>query len=238
MGSCGGDRGSKAAAGTEGAAREARSADFSLASPSGLQAIRSGAEITGVVLAQAVWSNPDIQVCWETMDPADADGRRWTQQAVEDSWESASRADFVGWGACGSNSPGVHIQIADEVAQTEVLGSLLDGMRNGMRLNFRMNNWNRGCRAASGLEACVRIVAIHEFGHALGLAHEQNRPETREVAGDDCARRASGTVGDRPLTPWDPESVMNYCNRVSGNGGRLSVRDISSVQQLYGLPIR
>jgi hypothetical protein len=48
----------------------------------------------------------------------------------------------------------------------------------------------------------------------------------------------TGTTGEDlvMLTPYDPESVMNYCNPVYNNDGRLSLRDIQSVQLKYGVP--
>lgn len=202
----------------------------------GMEEIEAAAKTLGVVQRAAVWDNPTIPVCWESMAPAQAQGRRWTQEAIEGSWESASRVDFTGWGRCAAGARGVRIEVADAGAHTLGLGKRLDGVRNGMRLNFTMDSWNRTCRENSGLEACIRLVGIHEFGHALAFAHEQNRPETAEVAGDDCARRAQGTTGDWPLTPWDRSSVMNYCNPVYGNNGRLSAGDITAVQTVYGLP--
>jgi len=36
------------------------------------------------------------------------------------------------------------------------------------------------------------------------------------------------------LTPWDPHSVMNYCNTVYNNNGMLSQGDVSAVTEVYG----
>jgi hypothetical protein len=44
-----------------------------------------------------------------------------------------------------------------------------------------------------------------------------------------------GTSGDNTmLTPYDPNSVMNYCNKKYNNDGELSDLDKQAVEQLYG----
>ncbi len=190
----------------------------------------------GWVRMSTVWQNPVIPVCWE-LTPADqARERAWVQDAVENSWDANSRVDFTGWGLCERHTPnsqGIRISVVDTGAQTSGLGNVISGDRNGMHLNFRYSSWNNWCAKTEALrESCLRSNAVHEFGHALSFAHEHNRHDRP----DSCTDRRQGSDGDVILTPWDPNSVMNYCNEGRMRaGGALSAGDISSVQQVYGV---
>jgi hypothetical protein len=100
-----------------------------------------------------------------------------------------------------------------------------------MVLNFTFNNWSTSCQ--SSREFCIRAIANHEFGHALGLAHEQNRPDTPSS----CTDAPQGTNGDFLIGAWDLRSIMNYCNPNWNGNGNLSATDILAVRQLYGAPL-
>ncbi len=184
----------------------------------------------GVIVRQSKWQQSEIPVCWENPNGDNGAYRLIVRRATEETWGKHSALSFTGWSACTEESDGIRIKVEDSGPHVKAVGRYLDAMPNGMVLNFKFRNWSPTCQSKS--EFCVYAVAVHEFGHAIGFTHEQNRDD----APQECRDEAQGTNGDFKVTKYDPFSIMNYCNAAWNGDGRLSKLDIYSVETIYGRP--
>ncbi|MEP7125205.1 MAG: RICIN domain-containing protein [Byssovorax sp.] len=176
--------------------------------------------------SSTLWKSKDIPVCWENAGDNDAQ-RWWVQDQITKTWDAVSSVNFTGWGKCQNGSSGIRINIDDSGPHTKGLGNQIDGVAAGMVLNFTFNNWSPACHGQE--EFCIRSIAAHEFGHALGFAHEQNR---KDKPGN-CSAESQGGDGDLVVGSWDLDSVMNYCNPAYNGNGNLSQTDIDGVRIAY-----
>jgi hypothetical protein len=179
-----------------------------------------------------------ISVCWET---AAGTADKALVQAGAKVWSDAEpNLQFTGWQDCvNGDNKSIRIIVEDvgpkQGPHTKALGRNLAGYPHGMSLDFTFANWSPYCAQAipkmtaeEHREFCVQAVAAHEFGHALGFTHEQNRADSP------CTTMDQGPDPDTFVTVYDPNSIMNYCNPKWNGDGKLSNFDVQAVQKLYG----
>jgi hypothetical protein len=181
-------------------------------------------------LAQA-WPNGMVSVCFES-----GTGHPALQQKIpgilKASWGTAANLSFVGFGVCSGTSNQVRVSFST----VQNFRGATDNLGYGQRtISLIFDDTSPFTH--------FTYEVIHEFGHALGFAHEMKRPDNWRngtalqcppVPGDE-SQYALATGGINLTSTYDAASIMNYCP--GGFRTTLSAGDIAGARAAYGAPL-
>ena len=193
-----------------------------------------------------------IPVCWtNSVPPGDPLHREevrkkaMVRRAVDTNFAQFSDLSFAGWGDCGSGGQdGIMIRIMYSETRGDVS---LSGVSNpssfvGRGAYRRMQN---GPSPVEGMrlqfdagDDYIFSSSMHEFGHALGFAHDHVRPNGTDFVCEalhPVVEEHSAGEHDVYLAAKDSiDSVMSYCPIFGQYWTSISENDVLGLQRHYG----
>lgn len=200
------------------------------------QQAKSEQELYGLGSIATKWPDGIVTVCFENVnDHPELQAK--IPEILGTSWSTDANITFTGFDTC-SSAPARRVAVSFST-QPGYRGST-SGLGFGARRIILVGD-------DTGPLTHFRYEVIHEFGHALGFAHEMKRPDNWNgtvakqcgvsPSDADYAQYAPQPGGLTLTTTYDPNSVMNYCNPL-GYPTVLSPGDIAGARRddAYGPP--
>lgn len=190
-----------------------------------------------------------IPVCWVVpqvlSDDVDFEVKAAVRAAVEREYNGRTSARFVGFTDCTAADGDLNVVRARfETARTTPashpgglswVGPSVRTLPNEVGTSTA-TMWFGAPRvwssASPWLQRATLRAALHEFGHALGLQHEQDRADAPDCPRDDDQVRGKD-VASVGVGAYDAQSIMNYCR--TDEEPRLTDSDVNGVSFLFSV---
>lgn len=192
-----------------------------------------------------------IPVCWSGVSDR-ATEKEYVRSAVVGGWQAHSSIVFTGWGDCSGTPSGTirlhNYDVSSGLSYwTGSKSSVSSGGDIYVNLDYDVYNpaTDQGCDVFGGScshchtikSYCIGVTALHEFGHGVGMYHEQQRPDNTN--GSYCNEWQSGETkapsdGVELTTSYDTSSIMNYCSEWDRASPYISTGDREGVETRYG----
>ena len=205
---------------------------------------RPSSSLEGAYAVNSVMKSRIHRVCWRKDDDRSEYAMKTVRDIVTNEYARVG-VSFTDWSECPTNaSKDDWLIVASEDIQPWGKFGCKDANPWCVRLNLKYkawpadcdkkdikDAWSCNCQSAGYFVNCIQMNALHEFGHAIGLAHEAERADST------CAQAAKDGVETKSFGPYDPKSIMNYCYNQTIVEQRLTPQlsdgDIATINKIF-----